>query len=91
MVTILPIDIDQDLIREGLQYAVAERFTSTMHAASELIAQLRGGNLVGREEWEKAFADIAEMYRVTLPVLDFAESLDDTDYTSEASDDATPS
>lgn len=86
MVTILPLDVDEGLVREGLQYAVAERMAAKMRVANEMIGHLRGGSLVGRDEWEKAFADIEAEYRATLPVLDYAESLDDTDYTDETGD-----
>jgi len=74
MVTILPIDIDQDLIREGRQYALAERFRERVKRIEGELAEMRVGNLLDREAWDKAFAALAELHDQAKPILEYAEA-----------------
>jgi hypothetical protein len=74
MVTIIPIDIDHGLIREGVQYAVAERLAVRLKAVQELTADLRAGSLVEREEWDREWAALIAMQEEMRPVLEYAKA-----------------
>jgi hypothetical protein len=77
MVTIIPIDIDQDLVREGVQCAVAERLHGQLKPVQEMVNELRAGSLVSREEWERRWAALAAAQAEMLPILDYAMAFAD--------------
>ena len=77
MVTILPIDVDHDLVREGLQFAVAERMQGRLREIQAQLAELRAGSLIERDRWQAAFAGLAALHAEMAPVLEYAKAFVD--------------
>lgn len=77
MVTIIPIDIEHDLIQRGVQMAVAEEIQSSVKQLNELARDLLSGGCVEREELDEAFARIAAAREKLVPVLDYARAFAD--------------
>jgi hypothetical protein len=77
MVTILPIDVNHDLVREGLSYAIAERLSSALANIQKQVAELREGGFVDRERWSRSFAILDEIRAEMEPVLEYAKAFED--------------
>jgi hypothetical protein len=77
MVTIIPIDVDQDLVREGLALAIAERVTRAVLQIQKQANELRADGLLRRENWERAFTDLDAIRAEAATVLDYAQVFDD--------------
>lgn len=77
MVTILPIDIEEELMREGLQQAVALRARAELIALQKQVDELLAAGYANRESWASAFASLQLLYVETLPVLEYAKAFDD--------------
>lgn len=77
MVTILQIDVDEDLVREGLQYAIAERLSARIKTLQSLVADLSGALVVDRAEWANVWAELEAARDEAATVLDYARAFAD--------------
>lgn len=84
MVTILPIDVDEDIVREGIQCEVARRINAALNELRELANLLEGGSLIRRGEMEKAMQELTKRYETALPLLEYAGSFFDPDESEDA-------
>lgn len=74
MVTILPIDIDESVVQEGVQMAVAERLAARLKAFGEVVAELRGGGCIDRGEWVKVTVELRREVEISRDHLDYARA-----------------
>jgi hypothetical protein len=84
VVTIIPIEINEDLVRRGVVMAAAEEIGSAVRELTDLAKNLSADGLIGREELESAFARVADARERLTPVLDYARVFDDQWPTDDA-------
>lgn len=77
MVTIIPLDVDDDLVREGLSYAIGSRVLSAIRRIEEQAKELVAGGLVDRGGWHRLFANLAELHATSEPILEYAKAFED--------------
>ena len=77
MVTILPIDVEDDLVREGLALAIAERVRSAVLELTKQANELSAAGLLDRHKWDAAFDHLATLRASMTPVLEYAKAFDD--------------
>ena len=74
MVTILPFDVDEDFVRDGIAAAVAGRIEQQVRALQELASDLRASSATDREKWNSAFAALATLHDEMLPAMEWAKA-----------------
>jgi hypothetical protein len=72
MVTILPIEIDEDLVREGLQLVVAERLRMVAKKLNDMATEMISGGLIEREKWNAALGEAEAAREAYEPSLEYA-------------------
>ena len=77
MVTILPLDVDEQFVRDALAAAVAARVESHLRKLTELVADLRASGVVRRPLWHAEFAALAESVADMRPVMEYARCFED--------------
>lgn len=77
MVTIIPIEIDEDVVREGITLAVAARVEAACKQLQQLVAELRAGGLIAREQWQAAIAGLREEMERSEPLLEYGRGFED--------------
>jgi hypothetical protein len=77
MVTILPVSIDEDLIRDGLSAAVADRLERRLRDLTELVTELRTSGIVRREQWQRYVSTFSETAQAMEPVMEYARCFED--------------
>lgn len=77
MVSIIPIDVDETLLREGLQHAVADRLAYRLKHVQEMVNELSGGGVIGRKEWDQVWAYLDAARSEMGPILDYVKAFDD--------------
>lgn len=77
-ISILPFD-DDDLVREGISMAAADRVAAQLRILNDLCVSLRGNYVVGREEWNAAFEEIQELHKSLTPPLEWAQCIVDVE------------
>jgi hypothetical protein len=87
MVTILPIDIDEDLLRDGLSQAVARNVDSALKELTTQVSELYAVGIVDRDKWNAAFDTLADIRAKMTPVLEYAKGFHDQ-YPDDSDDEA---
>jgi hypothetical protein len=77
VVTILPIDVEEDIVREGLTLAIAERVRRALKELDQQAAELAAAAIVDREKWDAAFDALATVRESMTPVLEYARAFAD--------------
>jgi len=77
MVTILPIDVDEELVREGVLLAVSARVRGALKELDQQAIELASAGIVDRGKWHRLFALLDEVARTTDPVLEYARAFAD--------------
>lgn len=86
MVTIIPIDLSDDFVRDALRLAAADQLDRFTEAARNVVAELRGG-IIEREKWEQLRALAGDLAQLDA-VLEHARAFVDQHVSTEEDDDA---
>ena len=74
MVTILNVDVDENLVREGIQMALGVRLQGVIKALESEANELAVGNLLERKDFNAAFARLARFHEEATPLLEYARA-----------------
>jgi hypothetical protein len=91
MVTILPINVDEDVVREGLALAVAGRVRRALKELDSQAIEVADAGVVDRERWNAAFDSLANMRESLTSVLEYVKAFADQWPDGEEDNDAASS
>ena len=77
MVTILPIDVDEDFVKSALAQAIALRVEEEVKALKEVLTDLRAVEVVDRGTWHACFDRLATLRETMEPVMEYGKCFED--------------
>jgi multidrug resistance efflux pump len=77
MVTIIPVEMDDDFVQRGVQMAAAEEIQRVLKNLNELARDLSSGGVIARAEFERAWDAITESKAKLWPALEYARAFQD--------------
>jgi hypothetical protein len=76
-VTILPFDIDPELLRSGMAHAAADHIDAELRSLRDMVAELRANGVINRAEWASTFETLMFVRDEMEPVLQFGMCFSD--------------
>lgn len=77
MVTILPIDVDEDFVRDALTAAAGDRLVEAAKNLADIANNLSANGIIDRADFQQAFDRIYMLQASLIPVLDYAKAFND--------------